>query len=395
MAEEGSEYCEGKTPIRTKTPTVMEEQAQLQAPRTFLPQRTTLSNTLEYYYNVPSCAVVFIEHWMDLGERKNVRLVESTTDFQQLQAERKKQHGMPLQVPGNIIAVQRLNDVRYINKFMESANANLPLGGRFIGSLETAEQRRDRILKKYPKNIRMTLYSLDYLIRRVWPKLPCAKKIYFALTRGSNRVVSKIEMYGRIYSCGFELLDVLQLEDRLYFVAQKTGTPAYNTEATYGPLVKLKRQGKNKMIRVYKIRTMYPYSEYLQQYVFDHNGLESGGKMKNDPRVNAVGRFLRKYWLDELPMLFNVLKGDLKLFGVRPISAQYLSLYPKEFQEFRKKFRPGFIPPYYADLPHSFEEILESERQYLTAYQKAPFRTDLRYFLKALHNIIIKRVRSH
>lgn len=382
-------------PIQTKTRIIMEEQAQLQAPRTLLPQRTTLSNTLEYYYNVPSPVVIFIEHWMNLAKRENVRVLVSATDFQQLQKERENREHEPFQFPENIIAVQRLNDVRYINKFLESANANLPLGGRFAAFLETAEQRRDRILKKYPKNIRMVLYSLDYLIRRVWPKLPYVKKVYFTLTRGRNRVVSKIEMYGRIYSCGFELLDVLKTEDRLYFVAQKTGTPAYNTEATYGPLVKLRRQGKNKVIRVYKIRTMYPYSEYLQQYVFDHNGLESGGKMKNDPRVNAVGRFLRKYWLDELPMLFNVVKGDLKLFGVRPISAQYLSLYPPEFQEFRKKFRPGLIPPYYVDLPHSFEEIVESERQYLMAYQEAPLRTDLKYFAKALQNIIIKRVRSH
>ena len=117
--------------------------------------------------------------------------------------------------------------------------------------------------------------------------------------------------------------------------------------------------------------------------------------MKNDPRVNAVGRFLRKYWLDELPMLINLLKGDLKLFGVRPISEQYLSLYPKEFQEFRKKFRPGLIPPYYSDLPKTLKEIVESERRYLQAYQEAPLKTDLQYFYKALHNIIVKKVRSH
>ena len=61
---------------------------------------------------------------------------------------------------------------------------------------------------------------------------------------------------------------------------------------------------------------MHAYSEYLQGYVFEKNNLQEVGKFKNDFRVNTVGKIMRRFWLDELPMLFNLLKGDLKLFGV-------------------------------------------------------------------------------
>jgi len=66
---------------------------------------------------------------------------------------------------------------------------------------------------------------------------------------------------------------------------------------------------------------------------------------------------MRRLWLDELPMLYNWLKGDLGLVGVRPLSYQYLSLYDRELRELRelrKKVRPGLVPPYYADLPDTF-----------------------------------------
>jgi hypothetical protein len=104
---------------------------------------------------------------------------------------------------------------------------------------------------------------------------------------------------------------------------------------------------------------------------------------------------MRKIWLDELPMLYNWIKGDLKLFGVRPLSRQYLSLYSQELQELRKKVKPDLIPPFYADLPETLEEIKESEKRYLQSYLKEPFKTQCTYLYKAFVNIIIKGARSH
>ena len=80
--------------------------------------------------------------------------------------------------------------------------------------------------------------------------------------------------------------------------------------------------------------------------------------------------------------------------GVRPISNQYLSLYSTEHRERRKNFKPGLVPPFYADLPKTFDELIESEKKYLLAYKQSPIKTDIKYFFKCCYNIIIKQARS-
>lgn len=291
-----------------------------------------------------------------------------------------------------------VNDIRFINKFFESVNEHLEHGGFFIGCVQTSGQRKNQMMAQFPRPLNTIVYSFDFLIKRVWPKLPYLRRSYFALTKGRNRVISEMETYGRLYSCGFQLLDTVETNGKLYFAVQKTGEPDYNTEATYGPFIKLRRVGKNgKIVKVLKLRTMYPYSEYVQQFIYERNGLAGigkGAKFVDDPRITTLGRFCRKYWIDELPMLFNLLRGDVKLFGVRPLSKHYFSLYPPEFQEFRKKFKPGLIPPVYVEIPKSLDDTVEIEWRYLKAYERSPILTDIRYTTKALYNIFIKKVRS-
>ena len=140
---------------------------------------------------------------------------------------------------------------------------------------------------------------------------------------------------------------------------------------------------------------MHPYSEYLQNYVYELNSLNDEGKINKDIRITTMGRLMRKYWIDELPMILNILKGEMKIVGVRPLSMHYFSLYSKELQEKRIKFKPGLLPPFYADMPQSMDEIQASEMKYLVACeQQGEFKTDMKYFLIILKNIIIKKARS-
>jgi len=296
----------------------------------------------------------------------------------------------------SIVNLKRVNDIRFVNKFFEAVNAKLDNGGFFIGNVETYSLRKKRILKKYPLVINWGVYSVDFFMKRVSPKVWGLKKIYFFMSRGQNRVMSKAETLGRLYSCGFEVVDEANFDSRLYFLVRKIKEPAFDYSPTYGPLIKLKREGKGgKQIKVYKARTMHAYSEYLQEYVYKQNALQEGGKFKDDFRITTVGKVLRKFWLDELPMIINLLKRDLKIVGVRPLSNHYRSLYPKEFQERRRNYRPGLVPPFYVDLPKTLEEIIDSERRYFDAYDKHPFLTDWKYFWKAFNNIVFKRARSN
>ena len=92
---------------------------------------------------------------------------------------------------------------------------------------------------------------------------------------------------------------------------------------------------------------------------------------------------MRKYWIDELPMIINWVKRDLKIVGVRPLSKDYFNRYPDDLKDLRIKTKPGLIPPYYVDLPVTFDEICDSERKYLNLYFKNPWSTDLSYFFGA------------
>jgi lipopolysaccharide/colanic/teichoic acid biosynthesis glycosyltransferase len=123
-------------------------------------------------------------------------------------------------------------------------------------------------------------------------------------------------------------------------------------------------------------------------------GLLPGGKVRDDFRLTEWGKVMRRLWLDELPMLYNLVKGDLQLFGVRPLSAQYFDMYPKDLQELRMQVKPGLVPPFYADMPETFEEICESERRYIQAYLERPVRTQVGYFWRAFVNIVFKGARS-
>ena len=67
---------------------------------------------------------------------------------------------------------------------------------------------------------------------------------------------------------------------------------------------------------------------------------------------------------------------------------------PDDLKKERVKYKPGLIPPYYADLPNSIEEVWESERKYLAKYKQHALLTQIRYFWKALVNIIFKNARS-
>ena len=77
------------------------------------------------------------------------------------------------------------------------------------------------------------------------------------------------------------------------------------------------------------------------KYVYDTYGTKDGDKAANDFRITTWGHIFRSLWIDELPMIINLLKGDMKLVGVRPLSKAKFDTYPEWLQDLRTQSKPG------------------------------------------------------
>jgi exopolysaccharide biosynthesis polyprenyl glycosylphosphotransferase len=111
-----------------------------------------------------------------------------------------------------------------------------------------------------------------------------------------------------------------------------------------GPILFLQeRIGVNKRrFKIFKFRTMVPNAEKLMPILEQHN--EAKGpvfKIKNDPRITPIGKFLRRSSIDELPQLLNVLIGDMSLVGPRPLPVRDYEGFNEDWQRRRFSFKPG------------------------------------------------------
>lgn len=297
------------------------------------------------------------------------------------------------------VIVQRrsLNTIRHLNTLLNCSNEILNQGGYLWCHARTSGLKYKLIMDRYPWGIRHIVYVGSYLWHRIIAKMDSTKPLYFAITKGRNRTYSRVEVLGRMYRAGFEVVDEEFRHGEFFVLARKVKVPIWDDEPTGSPLIKLRRVGKDgKLIGVYKFRTMYSYSEYLQPYIYKYNKLQEGGKFADDYRVNFWGMLMRKFWIDEIPMILNVLKGEMKWVGVRPLSKHYFSLYTPEMQQLRIKVKPGLLPPFYYDkqTPKTIEDVQTSERRYIEAYLKNPVKTDIRYFFGTIANILFRGKRS-
>ena len=159
-----------------------------------------------------------------------------------------------------------------------------------------------------------------------------------------------------------------------------------------GPIFfKQERVGKwGEPFYCYKFRSMYIDAEERKAALMAQN--EADGpvfKMKNDPRITPVGRFIRKFSIDELPQLFNVLRGDMSLVGPRPAV-------PKEVAEYSydQLQRLGAVPGITglqqvsgrSDL--DFKRWVELDLQYI---EEQSLWTDIKILLKTVPAVVFAR----
>ncbi len=294
-----------------------------------------------------------------------------------------------------IINFRYINHIREINKHFISVNKLLPDAGIYIGRVESYGERKSRLCKKFGVKFGNVIWLFDFLINRILPKIRPLKKIYYLVTGGKYHVMSRAEILGRLVFNGFEIIEYKYIEGILYFVVIKTSEPQHDISPSYHLIIKLKRIGKGgRLMDVFKLRTMHPYSEFLHDYILKLNGYNDVGKLADDFRIARWAKLLRKLWLDEFPQFINLLKGNMKLVGVRPLSIVRFKQLPQDLQKERIKYKPGCFPPYVAlNMPDDESNII-AERIYLKEFQRHPLITDMKYFFKALYNIVSNKIRS-
>jgi exopolysaccharide biosynthesis polyprenyl glycosylphosphotransferase len=157
-----------------------------------------------------------------------------------------------------------------------------------------------------------------------------------------------------------------------------------------GPVFfKQKRVGlRGRTFYMYKFRTMVANAEDLKNQLMDAN--EADGpvfKIKDDPRITRIGKFLRKSGLDELPQFFNVLIGDMSLVGPRPPIPAEVQQYER-WQLRRLSMKPGItctwqIKPNRNNI--SFEDWMKMDLQYIDNWSN---KLDLVLFFKTIRTMI-------
>lgn len=162
-------------------------------------------------------------------------------------------------------------------------------------------------------------------------------------------------------------------------------------EDFHNPIYVSKRVGKNgKEFRFYKIRTMCPNAENMKQNLIDRGLNEMDGpvfKIKDDPRITKVGKFLRKFSLDELPQLINILNGSMSIVGPRPPLPQEVALYTEE-QKKRLSVKGGLLCLWQIQKNRndlSFDDWCKLDLKYI---EKMSIAMDLKIILKGAFMVV-------
>jgi len=153
-----------------------------------------------------------------------------------------------------------------------------------------------------------------------------------------------------------------------------------------------KRVGLNKRVfRFYKFRTMVENAHELQDVLEAQNEMDGAiFKIKKDPRVTPIGRFLRKTSIDELPQLLNVLRGDMSLVGPRPLPVRDVARIEKDWPRRRFGVKPGITCLWQISGRNNvpFERMMELDIEYVDTWN---VMLDIRILLRTIPVVLSMR----
>ena len=193
------------------------------------------------------------------------------------------------------------------------------------------------------------------------------RRKYWIVKRAQDIMLSSIALV--------VLLPVMLLIALVVYIDDPKGSPIFSQ-------IRCGRDGKE--FKFYKFRSMCVNAEEKLKELLDQNEMEGPAfKIKEDPRITRVGKFLRKTSLDELPQLWNILKGDMTIVGPRPALPREVEMYDDYLKQ-RLYVTPG-LTCYWQIQPHrnklTFDEWMELDIRYI---QERSFLVDWKIIFKTV-----------
>ncbi len=178
------------------------------------------------------------------------------------------------------------------------------------------------------------------------------------------------------------LFPVMVLTALVVFIDDPHGSPIF---------CQIRCGRNNKPFKMYKFRSMYYDAEERLKELIKSNEMDGPAfKMKDDPRITRVGKFIRKTSIDELPQLWNILKGDMSIVGPRPALPREVEQY-NELQMQRMYVQPG-LTCYWQIQPNrneiSFDDWMALDLKYI---EERSFRVDWKIIFLTLKAVICKQ----
>ena len=193
------------------------------------------------------------------------------------------------------------------------------------------------------------------------------RRKYWIVKRTQDIILSSIALV--------VLLPVMLLIALVIYIDDPKGSPIFSQ-------MRCGRDGKE--FKFYKFRSMCINAEEKLKELLDQNEMEGPAfKIKEDPRITRVGKFIRKTSLDELPQLWNILKGDMTIVGPRPALPREVEMYDDYLKQ-RLYVTPG-LTCYWQIQPHrnelTFDEWMELDIRYI---QERSFLIDWKIIFKTV-----------
>ena len=178
------------------------------------------------------------------------------------------------------------------------------------------------------------------------------------------------------------LFPVMVLTALVVFIDDPHGSPIF---------CQIRCGRNNKPFKMYKFRSMYYDAEERLKELIKSNEMDGPAfKMKDDPRITRVGKFIRKTSIDELPQLWNILKGDMSIVGPRPALPREVEQY-NELQMQRMYVQPG-LTCYWQIQPNrneiSFDDWMALDLKYI---EERSFSVDWKIIFLTLKAVICKQ----